>query len=285
MFLRLTGIVVCLASATGCGVLSTTTKLPPPPVLQTASRQQLVDTIQRIASIESMRAVIEVRLSVQTDDRQKEISYRDVRGALVTRRPRWIRTNAETPGGIARVYDMVSDGEQFQVYLPWRNRVYVGSTELTEISEQRAENIRPQHILEAIMLAPIQDERMLLLDIEVYGRSGFQVLHEVEPGEDGILRIRRKYWFGRSDLNLSRLMILNEDTELVTDAWYRDWAEENGLVYPQFIQIERPKDGYTIELRILKPGLNEEIPIEAFDLGLPDDVEIERIGQDAASNS
>lgn len=266
-------------------MLSTTTKLPPPPVLQTASRQQLVDTIQRIASIESMRAVIEVRLSVQTDDRQKEISYRDVRGALVTRRPRWIRTNAETPGGIARVYDMVSDGEQFQVYLPWRNRVYVGSTELTEISEQRAENIRPQHILEAIMLAPIQDERMLLLDIEVYGRSGFQVLHEVKPGEDGILRIRRKYWFGRSDLNLSRLMILNEDTELVTDAWYRDWAEENGLVYPQFIQIERPKDGYTIELRILKPGLNEEIPIEAFDLGLPDDVEIERIGQDAASNS
>ena len=236
-------------------MLSTTTKIQPPPPVRTATRQQLMAEIQRIASIQSMKAVIETKLSVETEDRQKEVRYRHIRGALVTRRPGWIRTSGETPGGIAKLYDMVSDGAQFQVHLPWRNRVYMGRNELNEISENRAENIRPQHLLEAIMLEPIGPGQQVLLDVESYGRSGFQVLHLVEPGPEGVLRIRRKYWFGRSDLRLARLMILDDRAELATDAWYRRWQEDKGLPYPQFIQIERPMDGYTLEIEILKPGL------------------------------
>ena len=278
-------MVVCLAASLGCGVLSTTTPIPTQPVYRSATRQELVDTLQRIASVESMRAVIDVTLTHETANRDKEVLYREVRGALVTRRPGWIRTSAETPGGIARVYDMVSDGEEFQVFLPWRNRVYEGRNELTHVSENRAENIRPQHILEAIMLEPIPNDRNVLLDIEAYGRSGFQVLHEIEEGEDGLLHIRRKYWFSRSDLQLARMMILNDRTELVTDTWYRDWQEDNGLPYPQHIRIERPKDGYTLAIEVVKPGLNEDIPDSSFDLSLPDDVERRVVGDDTSSDS
>ena len=278
-------MVVCLVASLGCGVLSTTTPIPTQPVYRSATRQELVDTLQRIASVESMRAVIDVTLTHETANRDKEVLYREVRGALVTRRPGWIRTSAETPGGIARVYDMVSDGEEFQVFLPWRNRVYEGRNELTHVSENRAENIRPQHILEAIMLEPIPNDRNVLLDIEAYGRSGFQVLHEIEEGEDGLLHIRRKYWFSRSDLQLARMMILNDRTELVTDTWYRDWQEDNGLPYPQHIRIERPKDGYTLAIEVVKPGLNEDIPDSSFDLSLPDDVERRVVGDDTSSDS
>ena len=276
---------MCLATSLACGVLTTTTRLPPAPKFKTASRQQLVDSIQRIASIASMKAIIEVELSVETKDRTKEVRYRQIRGALVTRRPGWIRTSAESPGGIAKVYDMVSNGRQFQVHLPWRNRVHEGRNELTQISENRAENIRPQHMLEAIMLEPIEDDQQVLLDIERYGRSGYQVLHQIERGADGSLRIRRKFWFRRSDLQLSRLMILNERTEVATDAWYRNWQEDKGLPYPQFIRIERPQDGYELNIEILKPGLNEEVPDGAFKLALPDDVDIERIGESSSTTS
>lgn len=227
-----------------------------------------------------MKAVIEVTLSYLTAERKKEVVYRQVRGALVTRRPGWIRTTAETPGGIAKIYDMVSDGRMFQVHLPWRNRVYEGLNELTRISDKRAENLRPQHILEAIMLEPVRDTRKVILDIELYGRSGYQVLHEIEETHDGNLRIRRKYWFSRSDLNLSRLMILNERTEVVTDAWYREWQEDDGLPYPQHIRIERPKDGYTLEIEIVRPNLNAEISDGSFELMLSDDVERETIGDE-----
>ncbi len=278
MPLRVIAVLVHLCTAVGCGVLATTTELAPAPsVLRTASRLELIETVQRIATVESMKASVDITLTVQSADATKEVRYRDVRGALLTRRPGWIRTNAEAPGGIAKVYDMVSDGNAFQVFIPWRNRVYEGRNELTEISEERVENLRPQHILDAIMLDPINRIDDVLLDIEMYGNAGYQILIQTEEGEDGKQRISRKYWFGRSDLELARLMILNHRTEIVTDAWYRDWHEDGGLPYPQFIKIERPLDGYTIDLEILKPGVNEEIPDSSFDLTLPSGIEVETI--------
>ncbi len=266
-------------------MLSTTTILPPPPEARTASRADLIDTIQHIASVQSMKAVIDITLTVQSEERDRETLYPDVRGALVIRRPGWIRTNAQSPGGIATVYDMVSDGERFRVHLPWRNRVYEGETALTHVSENRAENIRPQHMLQAIMLEPIEDVGNVVLDIEMYGQSGYQVLHVIDRGPDGFFRILRKYWFSRSDLQLSRLMILDENTEVATDAWYRDWLEDKGLPYPQHIRVERPQDGYGLEIEILRPGLNEEIPDTSFQLPLPDDVEIEQVGEPDVASS
>lgn len=285
MLLRFSALAVCVASAFSCGVLKTTTRIAPEPAYETASKQELVDAIERIASIQSMKAWIEVTLTVQNDAKDKQTEYRNVNGALVTRRPDLIRTNAETPGGIAIVYDMVSDGDLFQVHLPWRNRVYEGRTALTHISENRAENIRPQHMLDAIMLEPIGPDATVLLDFNSFGQSGYQILHIVEAGTDGEWRIRRKYWFSRSDLTLARMMILNDEAQLVTDAWYRTWMEDSGLPYPQYIRIERPRDGYELEIEILKPGLNEPVPDESFRLELPDDVAIERIGSQSASNS
>ena len=266
-------------------MLSTTTILPPPPEARTASRADLIGTIQRIASVQSMKAVIDITLTVQSEERDRETLYPDVRGALVIRRPGWIRTNAQSPGGIATVYDMVSDGERFRVHLPWRNRVYEGETALRHVSENRAENIRPQHMLQAIMLEPIEDVGNVVLDIEMYGQSGYQVLHVIDRGPDGFFRILRKYWFSRSDLQLSRLMILDENTEVATDAWYRDWLEDKGLPYPQHIRVERPQDGYGLEIEILRPGLNEEIPDASFQLPLPDDVEIEQVGEPDTASS
>ncbi len=231
-----------------------------------------------------MRASIEVTLTIQNNDRDKETEYRHVKGALVTRRPNLIRTNAETPAGLAVVYDMVSNGEMFQVHLPWRNRVYEGPTALEHISDNRAENIRPQHMLDAIMLEPIGPHRQVLLDFNSLGQSGYQILHVVEADSGGEWRIRRKYWFNRADLTLSRMMILDDSAELVTDAWYRTWMEDNGLPYPQFIRIERPKDGYRLEIEILNPGLNQAVPDESFRLELPAGIAIERIGSQSASN-
>ncbi len=278
VYLRVSAVAACLAAGLACGVLSSTRRIPPPPAVQAASRQDLLEKIRRFASIQSLRASVDVTLTVLSDDRDEETEWRNVRGALVTKRPGLIRTTAEAPGGLAKLYDMVSDGKEFRVYLPWRNRVFAGPTALTHISENRAENLRPQHIIDAIMLKPLPDESKTLLDFNMYGRSGYQVLLEVEAAEDGRLQIRRKYWFDRSNLALSRLMILDDEAELLTNAWYREWQESNSLPYPRFITIERPKDGYRLEMEILRPGLDEDVPEGAFELALPDGVETKRIG-------
>ena len=283
--LRLITIVLYLVSALGCGVLTTTTKLPPRPTFQTASLEQLVEKIQRFATINSMKAVVEIRITVQFTERKEEVRYRDIRGALVIRRPDWIRTSAQSPGGIATLFDMVSDGTTFQVHLPLRNRVYEGENELNQPSENWAENIRPQHIRDAIMLDPIQNRTKVLLDSVAYGQTGYQVVIELVETKDKGLRIKRKYWFDRADLQLSRMLQFNEKSEVTTDTWYGNWLEVNELPYPGNIRIDRPSDGYRLEINILKQELNEDIPDTSFVLTLPADVEILTVGENDSSPS
>ena len=69
------------------------------------------------------------------------------------------------------------------------------------------------------------------------------------------------------------------------DAWYRDWQEENGLPYPKSVRIQRPRDGYRIDIQILKAGLNEPVPDTSFVLNLPQDIQVERIGEPAAETT
>ncbi len=245
---------------------------------QTAGRQQLIEKIQRLATIESMKSTIYIQLTVESDERDEKTEHREVRGALVTRRPGWIRATAQMPGGISKAVDMVSNGLTYQVYVPWKNRVYEGANKLDKRSEDRAENIRPQHILEALMFEPVGEDQLVLMDTESYGRAGYQIVHLVDRNGGGPPRISRKYWFSRDDLSLARLQILDPDAELATDAWYRDWQEENGLPYPGTARIQRPRDGYRIDIQILKAGLNEPAPDTSFVLHLPKDIQVERIG-------
>lgn len=226
-----------------------------------------------------MKATIHIQLTVESDERDEQTEHREVRGALLTRRPGWIRATAQTPGGISKAIDMVSNGLTYQVYVPWKNLVYEGDNELDRRSENRAENIRPQHILEALMFEPVSAGQLVLMDTESYGRSGYQIVHLVDPNGGGPPKIDRKYWFSRGDLSLARLQILDPDAEIATDAWYRDWQEENGLPYPGSARIRRPRDGYQIDIEILKAGLNEPAPDTSFVLTLPKDIQVERIGE------
>ena len=232
-----------------------------------------------------MKSTIYIQLTVESDERDEQTEHREVRGALVTRRPGWIRATAQTPGGISKAIDMVSNGLTYQVYVPWKNLVYEGANRMDERSENRAENIRPQHILDAIMFAPVGEDQLILMDTESYGRSGFQIVHLVDRNGGDPPKIGRKYWFSRDDLSLARLQILDPDAELATDAWYRDWQEENGLPYPKSVRIERPRDGYRIDIQILKAGLNEPVPDTSFVLNLPQDIQVERIGEPAAETT
>ncbi len=225
-----------------------------------------------------MKSTIYIQLTVESDERDEKTEHREVRGALVTRRPRWIRTTAQTPGGISKAVDMVSNGRTYQVYVPWKNLVYEGSNRIDKRSENRAENIRPQHILDALMFEPIDVDQLILMDTESYGQSGYQIIHLVDRNGGGAPRISRKYWFSRGDLSLARLQILDPDAEIATDAWYRDWQEEAGLPYPKSVRIRRPRDGYQIDIQILKAGLNEPVADTSFVLNFPKDIQVERIG-------
>ena len=273
-------LAILAASLLGSGCLSRTRKVaPPPPAPKTASLEELLAKIDRFTRVESLKARVDLQLSYLNDARTTERELTDVRGFILAQRPSSIRVMAQIPVTRQRAFDMASDGETFRVHLAWRNRFIEGDAAETVRSEKRAENIRPQHVLEPLIVAARSDDEIAVLDSVVEGRVPYYVVQMLRRGAGGVYRIARKFWFNRIDLNLQILELRDDSGEIATRARYSGWFDAGEALFPMEVAIERPLDGYTLKVAFLEPGIGEPPPDDAFDLQPPPGVRVERVGE------
>ncbi len=248
-----------------------------PHVVLTATLEELTAKLQRMAAIKSMKATVAIQLSVVAQDQASLREFRDTRAFILIRRPEWIQVQALVPVVGSTAIDMLSDGDTFQVLLPTRNQLFAGRNQIVSRSEKRIENIRPQHLLQALLIdPPMSDERPMLVNRRERAEA-YQVVQLIRELE-GALKISREIWFDRSSLEIARLVVFDEQADTVTDARYREWSEQDSLPFAQWVSISRPQDGYDLNIHVLKPGLNETIPDDRFVLSIPSGVEVKEIG-------
>ena len=275
----LTVIVAALVVANAACLVRTE---PPPPVplaTRTAGLEELLSKLDSLDAIESLRSRVHLQLSVLTQDRQKIKAYPESDGLVLIRRPSSIRVRAEFPVVGSTVFDITSDGTTFSVHLPTKNRYLVGLNELSKPSRKREENVRPQHILEALVVdARREDEELAVLENASYGPRAYHVVVFIRKTEFGY-RLSRKIWFDRVDLDIARQQVYDLHGDVVTDAWYREWAPGEPIRYPTVVEINRPADGYVLTVRFLRWLLHVDVPEEGFVLKPPEGVKIEEIGQ------
>ena len=246
-------------------------------VTRKASLEELAAIVARFTSVESLKAKVTLQLTYLNDERTKENILLDVNGFVVAQRPDAIRVQAQMPVVRQKAFDMVSNEGMFKVYLTFKDRFFEGSTDVETRSEKRSENIRPQHILAPLLVAPLGQEGVLALDVVREGRTSYYVIQELAERDDGHFAIARKFWFDRADLQLARFEIRNEEGELETTARYDGWADSAEALFPETVVIDRPIDGYTLTVKFLEPGINEPPTENAFVLEPPDGVDVEHI--------
>ena len=283
--------MVCVGAGTSCLVRARVERALPT-AQATATIEELTEKLEAFGGIRTMKATVELRLSVVTEDQgdtgkrggedgdlRRVREFTEVRGFILIERPAKIRTIAELPVVKSKAFDMVSDGTEFKVHIPPKNRFLVGNAAASGPSERRIDRVRPQHLLEAVLVDPPREsESHRMLENVLYGERAYQVVHLMSGGADGKLRLSRKIWFDRGGFHIARMQAFDEGADLVTDAFYTEWGEAEGLPYPGTVFLSRPKDGYEVQLRIVKPGLNEKLSERSFELKAPKGVEIERIG-------
>jgi len=179
---------------------------------------------------------------------------------------------------------MVSDGDEFKLWIPPRNRFVIGKNQMaTPNTDQPMENIRPQNIYEALLIRRVDPET----EIAVL-ENGYETLHDAKGHrvlqEDYELTVIKKYekgWglsrkiiFDRTDLKPRRQYIYDEDGKVATDARYAEYKDYDGTNYPSRIEIYRPQEEYDITLNMLKVDINKALTDDQFTLEQPAGAEV-----------
>lgn len=263
--------------------------------LKSATQQELIEYINRqAAQIQSMQATVDIDASAGDQKSGSVTDYKEIRGYVLARKPAMLRMKGLLPLVRNTAFDMVSDGQEFKLWIPTKNKFVVGANNVDNYQpDKRLENLRPQHIYDALLLREIGTDEIAVLE-NAYETVLDAKKHRVEQPdyELGVIRkgetgwfLSRKIQFSRTDLLPHRQQIYDQLGNVVTDARYQNYKDYNGIAFPRTIEIERPREDYDIMLSIVKLDLNRGLADDQFALEQPPGAEVVHLDQHNTSSA
>ncbi len=275
--------VIMLLAIPGCAVRRTTHVPPsqlPPPILEASSEDLLARVNAQSEAIRTMVATVDLEPTAGSVYSGVIREYRDVRGFILVERPSMIRMVGQAPIVRTSIFDMASDGKEFRLYIPLKQKFIVGKEGFRRPAKNQLENMRPQHILDALLVPPIEPEQeeAVIEEAEQAARK-YYIVMVLARGVDGGLQLRRKIWFDRATLDVSRLQLYGPGGSYIEDVHYYRYQTFDGARYPSSIQVVRPLEDYRLTITVLKATFNEPIGPEKFELARPDGTELIVLGE------
>jgi hypothetical protein len=259
--------------------------------LKDSTQQGLIDSInEQSKAIQSLKATVDIDSSAGGMKKGHVTDYKEIRGYILARKPDWLHMVGLMPIVRTTAFDMVSDGKEFKLWIPPKNKFVIGQNQVTTPNpDQPMESIRPQIIYEALLIRAIDpDSEIAVLE------NGYEMLHDakghrilqddyeltvIQKADKG-WRLSRKIIFGRTDLKPHRQYIYSEDGKVATDARYAEYKDFNGISFPSRIEVYRPQEEYDLTLNMLKLDLNLPLKDEQFVLEQPPGIIPVHLGSD-----
>jgi outer membrane lipoprotein-sorting protein len=278
------------AFSSGCAMRQTTAAPAPqsPVSLKTASKPELIEQYNQLAdSITSINASVTIQLTAGSTYSGVIEQYHEVNGFILAQKPSDIRVIGQVPIVGKNIFDMESDGKIFHIFIPSKNQFLAGPADLERPSPKPIENLRPQHLTDAIFWEPIRQATPVLLEEATEPSSSFYVLTVVRERSNGGAGkpedwdITRKIWFDRTDLNVVRIDAFEPGGKPTAIVRYSNWDMFGDVRYPRQILLDRPQNDYQLHLTITKLTANESIAPERFELSQPSGSDLVRVGEGA----
>jgi outer membrane lipoprotein-sorting protein len=248
--------------------------------LEATAEHLIAQYNQQARAVRSLNAAVELAPVTGSAYTGVIEQYHKVNGFILAQKPTHIRVIGQAPVVAKNIFDMVSNGHTFSIYIPSKNKFIVGPTALERQAKKPIENLRPQHLLDAFFWPEIRPDQTVFFeefDAESARYYVLTLLHDSAAHE-----IARKVWFDRADLSLARVQLYGSGGRLLSDIHFSDWQPVADVRFPRSIQIKRPHDDYLLSVRIVRLTLNEEIAADRFHLAQPPGTELVDLAQESS---
>ncbi len=282
-----------LLGCNGCSsVIKDKKKVEIPPAYQqakTATLDELVTLInQRYAKVQS---IVASKFEVQFHGGSAELGfiekYPRAKGYLAAKWPASIYVNILNPLTSSTLVAMASRSGEFQIWAPRDNKYLTGRTDVQLDEDQPLFNVRPQHLLNALIIEPVPDpDALSVVFLEEDQDPLFKyyvvtLLHR--DSESARFCLERKIWIERSDMRIARQQYYDCGV-VVSNVVYSAPVEQAGFFVSTGVDMTRVTEHYRIDLKLDREGLevNREIKDERFDIPRPAGAEVVVVQEKAA---
>lgn len=276
---------VAVLALTGClSPVRRTTRVAASAVPAPALEATLPDLLARLDNqsekIQTMTLTVDLEPTAGSVYSGVIKEYHDVKGYILLKKPALIRILGQAPVVRTDIFDMVSDGQEFRLYIPSKQKFIVGKTTLRRPAKNALENLRPQHILDALSIPPIHraEEKLAFAEDETDGHRYYVISVLKAAGENEFSPVR-KIWFDRSNLEVARVQIFGPGGTYIEDVHYSDYKDFNGISYPAEIRLQRPIEDYRLTITLEKAVFNQPLPPQKFELKKPADAQLVELSE------
>lgn len=243
-----------------------------------ATKEEL---LQRIAAVydpvRSFQAKVDMSASVGEIYGGKVTDYATISGYVLFLKPDKIRVIGLDPVIHSTLFDMVSVANDFKVSLPPKSQFFLGANDAPANSKDKLQNLRPVAFLNALLIrTPDPKDQVIFLD-DTNEAKAVYILEFVRSEADG-LKILRNVYFDRHTLEISRQKTFDLNGYITSDTIYAGWNTFAAVPFPTTVDIQRPQDGYEVQLRIAEMKMNEpSVADEKFVLTPPPGAQIKEL--------
>lgn len=289
--------MLALSGSLGCGIKKQTKVVVPQKILQakTATLDELLEIVNNFDSITDLTcSSIRVTLTLGKLESELIEKYKRIGGYLLLRRPDSIRLVTQEPIIKTTIVDLASEKDDFSIFDRHNNKFYKGKNSAKELviedSPDSPEIPSPKDLFEAVLPKKIdlnspgihinkaedRDAEALYYDLSV-----------IKVGASRRVQILRRIWIERSQLEIARQRLFGEEGQIIGDITYSNMELRDGYFLPKVIYMNRPQDGYSLEIEINtdRCKINSGVKDEAFILEPPEGSEIIHLREKGRSSS
>lgn len=249
---------------------------PASPMLA-ATKDELVQRLHALSDpIQSFLMTADLSPSVLEPSKGRATDYATVSAYILFLRPDDIRVLGRDPVLGTTIFDMVSNGAEFRVSIPPRKRFIIGNNNAPAKPGNKLENLRPDALLNALMIYPPNAESDITV-LESDPERALYILQILHRNQDQFALARQVYFDGYT-LQVSRQKAFDSSGSVLSDAKYSDWKPYGGIAYPSSIDIQRPKDNYEVQLSVETMKINSpDVTPAKFMLEQPPDYQVQEL--------
>jgi len=260
-----------------------------PQVVQTVAPQELVDQLNsRWDAMKTLRADVQIQFTQIKTQEGEAKDYTSFPAIILLRKPRDLRVVGFIPVVRTRMFDMVSNGQDFTLYLPTKDMAYEGPNALTHKSANAMENMRPGFFLDSLVVRgmPPEDEYMVRADTETVEDPKRKHLLMFPEYILSIMRRKpdsrelqpiRVITFHRDDMLPYEQDLYDDEGNLQTEVTYGLYAKYGDNMFPSTVTIKRPLEGFQAVLTVQRVVEGGQLKDDQFQLQIPTETKIQRL--------